>query len=72
MSEKACEGGRTVADNWHDEMQECLHCGTSVRWDLVDHKFFGFQNCREKGTSLAAVDPVVANSVELSTREKKE
>lgn len=24
--------------------ETCRACGTSVRWDLRDHKFFGFAN----------------------------
>lgn len=46
MAEKACDGGR-VMEAPHD-MAECIACGTTVRWDLRDHPFWGFGNCREK------------------------
>lgn len=54
---KACETGeyRNVWEN----MAGCDHCGTCVRWDLVDDPFFGFQHCPEKAKSVNAVDPSV-------------
>lgn len=56
MSEKACEDGRVLE---YFDMAECIECGTRVRWDLRDHPFFGFQNCRERPPSRSvAVDPV--------------
>lgn len=40
---RACMGAPTIT---HKEagadFEECQHCGTRVRWDLVDHPFFGF------------------------------
>ena len=53
MSNKACDGAATISTGC--DMQECAHCGTRVAWDLVDSKFWGFQNCREK--SVAALLP---------------
>jgi len=50
--EKACEGGRTIT-GWNADMEHCLHCDREVRWDLVDHPFFGFQTC-EKMIKVAA------------------
>lgn len=51
--EKACEGASTLTDG---DFEECLSCGTRIRWDLVNHPFWGFQNCHtrrssQKGTS---------------------
>jgi len=46
-AEKACDGGRTI-DVPGTAWRECLDCGTRVRWDLVDHPFFGFQHCPRK------------------------
>lgn len=55
MSEKACDGGRTL-DADHD-MLECVECGRRIRWDLVDHPFWGFQNCEDRTS-----DPPVERS----------
>lgn len=42
--EKACEGGRTIEVlRPGTEFRECERCGMSVRHDLVDHAFFGFE-----------------------------
>lgn len=38
----ACLSGLTVPDMGKD-MERCLHCGTSIRWDLVDDPFWGFK-----------------------------
>ena len=46
MTTKACEGASTRSV-WKN-MEQCRKCGTSVRFDLVGHPFWGFQNCREK------------------------
>jgi hypothetical protein len=48
---RACEGEPTVKDHDFDEMVRCQACGTSVRHDLVDNKFFGFQNCMHRRQS---------------------
>lgn len=45
MSERACEGGRTLKDWDGDEFEECAECGTRVHCDFVAHRVFGFQNC---------------------------
>ena len=45
METKACLGGRTrTVRKAGGDMEECVFCGTQVRWDLVDHYFFGFRN----------------------------
>lgn len=65
---KACETGE-YREVWH-EMAGCDHCGTCVRWDMVDHPFWGFQTCREKARTLDAVDPSAADSGTPTPREK--
>lgn len=53
---KACETGE-YRDVWQD-MAGCDHCGTCVRWDLVDDPFWGFQQCPERTQArFLAVDP---------------
>lgn len=39
---RACEGAATIHEG---DMCGCPHpdCGVSIRWDLVDHPFFGFK-----------------------------
>lgn len=49
---KACDGEITLEDG---DFQECLACGTRIRWDLCDHPFWGFQNCERKTPSGAPV-----------------
>lgn len=40
---KACRGAQTIDSNIGIEAaQECVHCGTKVRDDLVEHPLFGF------------------------------
>ena len=39
--DKACEGHTTITDG---DMEKCCHCGIKIRWDLVEHPFFGFKN----------------------------
>ena len=46
--EKACEGGRTVNVDPLGDFVECQHCGTEIRWDMQDHPWWGFQNCRQR------------------------
>lgn len=47
--EKACEDGRTsIETRCGIDFEECQACGTSIRWDLKDHPFWGFQNCEAK------------------------
>lgn len=56
---KACEDGDTIA-HWHcqGEMHECVHCGSQVQWDLVDHAFFGFRaTCPERRAKAKEADP---------------
>ena len=37
----ACRGA-AVLEAWH-EMAECRECGKCVRWDLQDHRLWGFE-----------------------------
>lgn len=53
MAEKACDGGRVFEDG---DFAECAECGTRIRWDLREHPFWGFQNCRDKSPAVAAAD----------------
>jgi len=53
--EKACQGGQTL-DNCGD-MRECLHCGREVRWDMVDHPFWGFAAACEETTPRKTAQP---------------
>lgn len=40
---RACRGAATVSCRMSTEhAQRCRHCGTKVRDDMVDHRFFGF------------------------------
>jgi|GEM_PF-4708121 len=41
----ACEGAETLT-KYHatEAMEECKSCGSCVRWDLVDHPFWGFKS----------------------------
>ncbi len=43
---KACDGGET-REVYHPgtSFEECLACGSAVRWDLQDNRFFGWQTC---------------------------
>jgi hypothetical protein len=59
--QRACKGGRTepcrLIDMGH--AQKCLGCGTRVRDDLIDHKFFGFAaGCPKATRSTSAKLPV--------------
>jgi len=39
----ACEGGDTIPTKMGmEDAEQCPRCGNMVRWDLVDHPFFGF------------------------------
>jgi hypothetical protein len=39
----ACEGGDTIPiKSGMEDMEQCPVCGDAVRWDMVDHPFFGF------------------------------
>lgn len=41
---RACMGGATRPTREGPEhFEECRACGTGVRFDLVDHPFFGFR-----------------------------
>lgn len=44
IEQRACKGGETEPCRLIDmgRAQKCLICGSRVRDDLVDHKFFGF------------------------------
>jgi len=39
----ACQGGDTRQVRTTEHMEECRVCGERVRFDLVDHPFFGFR-----------------------------
>lgn len=56
IEQRACRGGGTepcrLIDKGH--AQKCLSCGTRVRDDLVDHKFFGFAAGCPKAASSAS------------------
>ena len=42
---RACQGEATIEMRHGAEtFEECAHCGAAVRWDMVDHPFFGFEN----------------------------
>ncbi len=49
----ACLGAVTRSTREGPEhFEECRECGTGVRWDLVDHAFFGFRaSCDRKSPS---------------------
>lgn len=49
--DRACEGGETRTIHGITDFEECVDCGTAVRWDLVDHPFVGFspKNCIRNG-----------------------
>jgi hypothetical protein len=53
---RACKGERTLTDG---DFEECLECGTRVRWDLVDHPFWGFHNCGEKPLPAETIERAV-------------
>ena len=38
----AAQGASTISDDGTGDMVECQECGTRVRWDLTEHRFFGF------------------------------
>lgn len=41
----ACMGAPTRSLNaFPVDMEECVYCGTSIRWDKVDDPFWGFGN----------------------------
>ena len=41
---RACLGALTITEqNAMGDMERCQVCGAEVRWDLVDHPFFGFE-----------------------------
>lgn len=44
IEQRACKGGETEPCLLigMEHAQKCLSCGSRVRDDLVDHKFFGF------------------------------
>lgn len=44
MERRACMGADTrQTREFMEHMEECRACGSAVRWDLVDHPFFGFK-----------------------------
>jgi hypothetical protein len=53
MAYKACEGEPTIECG---NFQQCAHCGTLVRHDLVNDRFWGWaaRGCRESGRSSDA------------------
>jgi hypothetical protein len=41
---RACMGAPTITEQHAmGDMVRCQVCGTAVRWDLVDHPFWGFE-----------------------------
>ena len=58
IERRACMGGNTepcrMADFGHG--QKCLSCGTRVRDDQVDSKFFGFVAGCTKATTATSAD----------------
>lgn len=51
MSEemRACHGAPTVSCRMGPEhAQQCQHCKTKVRDDLVNHRLFGFKQCEQR------------------------
>ncbi len=55
IEKRACLGGKTQPCRLSDlgQAQACMSCGTRVRDDLVDHRFFGFA----AGCSKSAAPP---------------
>lgn len=39
----ACNGHKTLSVRTTEHMEECVACGKSVRFDLVDDKLLGFK-----------------------------
>jgi len=58
IAKRACMGGKTepcrMSDFGHG--QKCLSCGTRVRDDQVDSKFFGFSAGCAKATAAVPAD----------------
>ena len=54
MTQRACEGADTVSTRHGGEhMEECRDCKRRVRFDLVDHWFFGFTaSCSKPSQSI--------------------
>ena len=44
-SEQACDGGDTVEGESRCcvEFRMCVHCGSEIAWDFVNHPFWGFE-----------------------------
>lgn len=42
-SQAACLGASTKSVRTTEHMEECRACKTRVRFDLVDHRFWGFK-----------------------------
>jgi hypothetical protein len=40
--EKACDGDMTYDCDPNGDFKGCHHCEREVRWDMVDHPFWGF------------------------------
>lgn len=71
MSEKACEGGQTMESRHSGEhFAVCAECGSEVRYDMVDHPFWGFaSSCpwtRQVGSATEATDAERAESTRRS------
>ena len=51
----ACHGHETrPTRSFMEHMEQCLVCDLQVRWDLVDHPFFGFKaSCDHQDTAEA-------------------
>lgn len=57
MKGRACEGGQTYEVDPCGDMRSCAHCDREVRWDMVDHPFWGFEaSCSEKRKMIRCLD----------------
>ena len=44
LRDAACCGGATRSTRcFMEHMEECRLCHTAVRWDLINHRLFGFR-----------------------------
>lgn len=65
--ECACLGGQTRSLDWgetNNEMRECVVCERAVRWDMVDHSFFGFGESACKHAREEFSEEEIANAKE--------
>lgn len=53
--EKACDGGMTYDCDPNGDFVGCHFCEREIRWDMVDHSFWGFAaSCSESRRAVAA------------------